>query len=73
MTMISRTIADDLKPLHLPTAGAVVAELKFSFWQHLFVRSQDPRLWDRHLRTAFPAIPAHLTVAEARGQIHGRI
>ena len=53
--------------------GSAVAELKFAFWQHLFVTAQDPRLWDKHLRTAFPAIPAQLTVAEARQQIHDNI
>lgn len=53
------------------TTGAVAAELKFAFWQQLFVRAQDLRLWDRHLRDIFPGIPRNLTVAEAREQIHG--
>ena len=56
-----------------PTSGKVVAELKFAFWQYLFVRGQDRRLWDQHLRTAFPGIPADLTVAQARGRIHADI
>lgn len=55
------------------TAGAVAAELKFAFWQQLFVLAQDPRLWDSHLRSVFPGIPANLTVAEAREQIHGHL
>ena len=56
-----------------PTSGKVVAELKFAFWQYLFVKGQDRRLWDPHLRAAFPGIPADLTVAQARGQIHADI
>ena len=52
------------------TAGAVAAELKFAFWQHLFVSAQDARLWDRHLRAAFPGTPAHLAVAQARQRVH---
>ena len=67
--------ADDIaqQARRQPTSGKVVAELKFAFWQYLFVKGQDGRLWDRHLRTAFPGIPADLTVAEARGRIHADI
>lgn len=57
----------------LGTAGAVAAELKFAFWQHLFVTAQDPRLWEPHLRTAFPGIPAAMSIATARQQIHDDI
>lgn len=57
----------------LPAAGAVVAELEFAFWQHLFVVAQDPRLWDKHLRTAFPGILSRLTVPQAGERIHDRI
>ena len=56
-----------------PTTGKVVAELKFAFWQYLFVQGQDGRLWDKHLRAAFPGIPANLSVAQARAQIHSDI
>lgn len=57
----------------LGSAGAVAAELKFAFWQHLFVTAQDPRLWEPHLRTVFPGIPAAISVAAARQQIHDDI
>ncbi|MGB3556647.1 MAG: hypothetical protein WBA25_18625, partial [Jannaschia sp.] len=55
------------------TAGAVVAELKFAFWQHLFVSTQDGRLWSHHLRNVFPAIPAVLSDGQARETIHDHI
>jgi hypothetical protein len=58
---------------HHTSAGAVAAELKFAFWQHLFVTAQDRRLWEPHLRNAFPGIPATLSVASARQQIHDDI
>lgn len=47
---------DDLSACarRLPTAGKVVAELKFAFWQHLFVTGQDARLWLPHFQTVFP-------------------
>lgn len=52
------------------TAGAVAAELPFAFWQQLFVSAQDVRLWDQHLRAAFPGTPAQLSVAQARQRVH---
>lgn len=54
-------------------AGGVVAELKFAFWQHLFVAAQDSRLWNRHMRNAFPGIPLERSVVNARQQIHDDI
>lgn len=40
----------------MPTAGKVVAELKFAFWEKVFTAGQDTRLWFPHLRSAFPAL-----------------
>jgi hypothetical protein len=37
-----------------PSTGKVIAELKFAFWQELFTRRHDVRLWDAHLRQVFP-------------------
>jgi len=50
----------------LPTAGKVVAELKFAFWKHLFVKGQQARIWDAQLPAAFPGYNRCLTVAQAR-------
>lgn len=53
--------ADDIatQAQRQPTSGKVVAELKSAFWQYLFVQGQDARLWDKHLRKAFPVSPVN--------------
>lgn len=63
---------DDLQQVarRMPTAGKVVAELKFAFWQSVFVRGQDKRIWNKHLATVFPGYDKTLTVAEARAELH---
>lgn len=50
------------------TVGRVVAELKFAFWEKLFTRGQDARLWRPHFHTAFPGAPPAIPVAKAREQ-----
>lgn len=52
-----------------PTVGKVVSELNFAFWEKVFTQGQDSRIWDSHLRTVLPGIPARLTVAQARAKI----
>jgi len=53
-----------------PTTGKVVADLKFAFWEQLFTAGQDSRLWNAHLRSSFPGIPASLPVPQARATAH---
>lgn len=50
----------------LPTAGKIVAELKFAFWEKLFTSGQDRRLWEPHFRTSFPRAPTDATIPELR-------
>ncbi|MGB8840465.1 MAG: hypothetical protein WCC64_05300 [Aliidongia sp.] len=50
----------------MPTAGKVVAELKFAFWEKLFTAGQDSRLWNPHFQAAFPGAPATITIPIAR-------
>lgn len=57
----------------LDTAGKVVAELKFAFWQYLFVKGQDERLWLPHFANAFPGYEKNLSIKEARAQMHSDI
>ncbi|WP_246183114.1 hypothetical protein [Mycolicibacterium grossiae] len=38
--------------------GKVIPELKFVFWENLFTRRHDGRLWNRHLRTVLPNLDA---------------
>lgn len=53
----------------LPTAGKVVAELKFAFWRFLFLKGQQPRIWDPHLAATFPGYDKALTLSEARARL----
>ena len=52
-----------------PTVGKVVSELNFAFWEKVFTRGQDSRIWDQHLQAVLPGLPAGLTVAQARAKI----
>lgn len=63
---------DDVQSLagRLPTPGKVVAELKFAFWQYLFVKGQDARLWTPHFAAAFPGYDQSLTIKQARAVMH---
>jgi hypothetical protein len=51
------------------SAGKIVAELKFAFWEKLFTVGQDHRLWWPHFRDCFPGAPSQLAVPEARAQM----
>jgi hypothetical protein len=37
-----------------PSAGKVIPELNFVFWQQLFTHRHDVRLWSSHLKRVFP-------------------
>lgn len=51
---------------NLPTVGKVVAELNFAFWEKIFTRGQDARLWIPYFHQVFPGAPAALAPAVAR-------
>lgn len=53
------------------TIGKVIPELKFVFWQKMFTRRHDIRLWDPHLRAAFPNLDATKPVNDLRLEIYG--
>jgi hypothetical protein len=57
----------------LRTAGKVVAELKFAFWQSLFVSPLDARLWDKHLAGIFPGLPGPVWVPKIRAKLYNDI
>lgn len=57
----------------LPTAGKVVAELKFAFWQYMFVQGQDKRIWLPHFALSFPGFDAKMTIEQARASVHDDI
>jgi hypothetical protein len=64
---------DDLQKVaaQQPTTGKVVPELKFAFWEQMFTKRHDHRLWDAHLKSIFPEHPASLTVRDLRKRIYG--
>lgn len=51
-----------------PTAGKIIAELKFVFWERMFTRRHDSTIWNHHLRTVLPNMDAGKTVQELRGE-----
>ena len=53
----------------MPSAGKVVAELKFSFWAAILTRRHDGRLWTPSIRTDFPHF-GQQPPATCRAQLH---
>lgn len=51
-----------------PTMGKVVSELKFVFWEKMFTARHDIRIWNQHIRTAFPNSPQQMTPRQIREQ-----
>jgi len=52
-----------------PSTGKAMPELKFVFWQEMFTRRHDVRLWNTHLKRVFPSHSAG-TVATLRKAIY---
>lgn len=53
--------------------GDVIADLKFVFWQKMFTRRHDSRLWDKYLDDIFPNINGFSTIKEKRGYLHNEL
>ncbi|MFJ3395315.1 hypothetical protein [Leifsonia aquatica] len=51
------------------TTGKVIAELKFVFWPSMFTARHTGRLWNPHLRSAFPGLSPTQPVAAGRDRI----
>ncbi|WP_204330438.1 hypothetical protein [Rhizobium phaseoli] len=52
----------------LPTAGKIVAELKFVFWERMFTLSHDKTIWNSQLMAVFPNADPAKTVQQLRGE-----
>jgi len=52
------------------SAGKVIPELKFVFWQRLFTSRYDLRLWDGHLRRVLPGLDPSTPVGQLRQRIY---
>src|SRR5690606_36292086 len=48
----------------------VIADLKFVFWQMMFVAGLDRAVWNPHLRTVFPNVTDSRSVQQIRAEFH---
>lgn len=55
------------------TAGKVIAELKFAFWESIFTSRHDTRLWTPHLRRVFPNADNTISVPQVRSAIRAKL
>jgi hypothetical protein len=56
-----------------PTAGKVVAELKFIFWEKMFTQKHHGIFWKNHIRSVFPHAPNTLSEDQLRKRINDDI
>lgn len=56
-----------------PTAGKVVAELKFAFWESMLTKRHQNRLWDKHFFHVFPDAPRGVTSDQRRSELRANI
>lgn len=52
------------------TVGKVIPELKLAFWQHMFTRRHDRRLWNPYLLRVMPGLDASKSVSLLREGIY---
>ena len=55
---------------NVPTTGKAIPELKFVFWQKMFTRRYDGRLWLPYLRQVLPNLDRGRKVPELRRNIY---
>lgn len=56
-----------------PTAGKVVAELKFAFWESMLTKRHQSRLWDRRYVQVFPDAPSGVTSNQNRSEMRADV
>lgn len=56
-----------------PTAGKVVAELKFAFWENMLTRRHQSRLWDAQFFRVFPDVPPGATADQRRSELRADV
>lgn len=63
---------DDLQKVanEQPTTGKVIPELKFVFWEQMFTKRHDVRLWNAHIKSIFPQHLPSMTVRDLRKRIY---
>lgn len=55
------------------SAGQIIPELKFMFWQKIFTKRHDARLWNAHLFRLFPNHPTGVSVEKLREHIYNSL
>lgn len=58
---------------HPLSAGKVIADLSFMFWQSMFTRRFDGRLWQPHLRTALPNLSPRGPIMPLRKKLYDEL
>ncbi len=53
------------------TIGKIIPELKFAFWEQMLTKRHDGRIWNKHMRTVFPFLPATETTEQSRTKLNG--
>ena len=56
-----------------PTAGKVVAELKFVFWEKMLTNRHQNRLWDHQFYAVFPDAPRGVASSQRRSELRSDI
>lgn len=53
-----------------PTMGKVVAELSLVFWEGMFTRRHDSRIWNERIKPLLENAPPELSVKQIRATVH---
>ena len=56
-----------------PTAGKVVAELKFAFWESMLTKRHQTRLWEAQFFNVFPNSPRGVTSDQRRSELRNDV
>ncbi|WP_193791165.1 hypothetical protein [Mycobacterium paraense] len=53
--------------------GGVIAQLKLRFWEQIFTRRFEQRIWKKHLRRVLPNMDHSLPLKDRRGEVRANI
>lgn len=53
-----------------PSTAKVIPELHFVFWQKMFTRRFDARIWSKQLSATFPTAPSDSSMHDVRRELH---
>lgn len=56
-----------------PTAGKVVAELKFVFWEKMLTNRHQGRIWNAHFFQVFPDAPRGVASSQRRAELRSDV